>query len=118
MLKKELFAIESIDQKAGEGVSMKMLISPLEAENFAMRQFSIKVGGYMPLHTNSVEHEQFVLKGRAKVTVGETVFEAKGGDILYIPAGVAHMYETLGDEDYEFLCLVPKKDDVISIVAC
>lgn len=116
MLKKEISNIASVAQKAGRGVHMKMLISPEEAENFAMRQFSIDVNGFMPLHTNSVEHEQFVLHGRAKVTVGSDIFEAKKGDILYIPAGVAHMYETIGDEKYEFLCLVPKKDDVISIL--
>ncbi|MBU0632367.1 cupin domain-containing protein [bacterium] len=118
MIKKAVSEVVSVDQKAGAGVSMKMLLSPTEAENFAMRQFSIKVGGYMPLHTNSVEHEQFVLQGKAKVTVGDEVFEAKKGDILYIPANVPHMYETIGDEDYEFLCLVPKKDDVISMVSC
>ncbi|WP_345991864.1 cupin domain-containing protein [Sulfurimonas sp. HSL-1716] len=118
MIKKAVMDIASIEQKAGKGVSMKMLLSGEEAENFAMRQFTIKAGGYMPLHTNSVEHEQFVLQGRAKVTVGDEVFEAKKGDILYIPADAPHMYETIGDEDYEFLCLVPKKEDTISILSC
>lgn len=118
MLKKEISKIDSVAQKAGRGVSMKMLISTDEAEHFAMRQFSIDVDGFMPLHTNTVEHEQFVLQGRAKVVVGDETFEAKKGDVLYIPAGVAHMYETLGDEAYEFLCLVPKKDDVISVISC
>ena len=117
MIKKTISDIEAVEQKAGRGVSMKMLISPQDAENFAMRQFCIKSGGYMPLHTNTVEHEQYVLKGRAKVTVGDEVFEAKGGDILYIPAGIAHMYETVGDEDYEFLCLVPKREDKIEILS-
>ncbi len=118
MIKKSIDNVESIHQKAGEGVSMKMLLSPEEASNFAMRQFCIKAHGHMPLHTNSVEHEQYVLKGKAKVTVGDEVFEAKAGDILYIPAGVAHMYETVGEEDYEFLCLVPKKEDTINILSC
>lgn len=118
MIKKTITQIDSMEQKAGEGVSMKMLLSPDETEHFAMRQFCIKAGGFMPLHTNSVEHEQYVLKGAAKVTVGDEIFEAKEGDILYIPAGVAHMYETIGDLDYEFLCLVPKKEDKIDILSC
>lgn len=118
MIKKRVNDIKPMEQKAGAGVSMKMLLSPDETANFAMRQFTIKTGGFMPLHTNSVEHEQFVLKGRAKVTVGDDVFEAQAGDVLYIPADVPHMYETLGDEDYEFLCLVPKKEDVINIMSC
>lgn len=116
MIKREILKIDAVKQNAGKGVSMKMLISPEEAENFAMRQFSIEKGGFMPLHTNAVEHEQFVLQGEARVTVGKEIFEAKKGDVLYIPAGVAHKYESIGDEAYEFLCLVPKKEDVIEIV--
>lgn len=118
MIKKTISQIEPMEQKAGKGVSMKMLIAPAEAEHFAMRQFCIKAGGHMPLHTNTVEHEQFVLKGMAKVTVGDEVFEAKEGDILYIPAGVPHMYATVGEVDYEFLCLVPKGEDKIDILSC
>ena len=78
-------ALEAVPQKAGKGVAMKMLLSPEESPNFAMRNFTIQAGGHMPLHTNIIEHEQYVLGGRAKVTIGEDVFEASVGDILLIP---------------------------------
>ena len=117
-LHKELANIEAMGQKAGKGVSMKMLLSPDESPNFAMRNFIIEAGGHMPLHTNSVEHEQYVLSGRAKVVLGDKTIEAKAGDILLIPAGVAHSYETIGDEAYSFLCLVPKGDDKITLLSC
>ncbi|ABB43713.1 Cupin region [Sulfurimonas denitrificans DSM 1251] len=113
---KEINSIESIAQKAGEGVSMKMLLSPDESPNFAMRNFIIQAGGFMPLHTNSVEHEQYVLSGRAKVQLGDKTIEAKAGDILLIPAGVSHSYKTIGDEPYSFLCLVPKAQDTITLI--
>ncbi len=115
-LHKEINSIEAIPQKAGEGVSMKMLLSPEESPNFAMRNFIIESGGYMPLHTNSVEHEQFVLSGRASVQIGDESIEAKAGDILLIPAGVSHSYKTIGEESYSFLCLVPKGEDCITII--
>lgn len=115
-LHKELKNIEAAPQKAGKGVSMKMLLSPSEAPHFAMRNFIIEAGGFMPLHTNSIEHEQYVLSGRAKVQLGDGFIEAKAGDILLIPAGVAHSYETIGDEAYNFLCLVPNKEDTITII--
>ena len=95
---------------------MKMLLSPDESPNFAMRCFTIEAGGHMPFHTNSVEHEQFVLGGKARVKVGDKTFEAVAGDILLIPAGVPHSYETVGDEAYSFLCLVPKGEDCITMV--
>ena len=70
----------------------------------------------MPLHTNSVEHEQYVLKGSAKVVIDGQTSVVKADDILFIPAGIAHSYDVLGDEDYEFLCLIPNLDDKIEIV--
>lgn len=117
-LHKELKNIDAKEQKAGKGVSMKMLLSPDESPNFAMRNFIIEAGGHMPLHTNTVEHEQYVLSGKAKVVLGDKTIETKAGDILLIPAGVAHSYETIGDEAYSFLCLVPKGEDRIEILSC
>jgi quercetin dioxygenase-like cupin family protein len=118
MIQRELSAVPATPQKAGKGVSMKMLLSLEEVPNFAMRCFSIEVGGHMPHHTNTVEHEQFVLSGRARVRVGDESFEAKAGDVLYIPANAPHSYETIGDEAYTFLCLVPKGEDCITIMGC
>ncbi len=117
-LHKQIDNIEAVSQKAGKGVSMKMLLSPDESPNFAMRNFIIEAGGYMPLHTNTVEHEQYVLSGMAKVRLGDETVEAKAGDVLLIPGGVAHSYETVGDEAYSFLCLVPKAEDKIEILSC
>ena len=53
----------------GNGVRKAVLISAEEAPNFAMRRFTIETGGGMPLHTNLVEHEQYVLRGRARVRI-------------------------------------------------
>lgn len=117
-LHKQIDKIEAAPQKAGKGVSMKMLLSPEESPHFAMRNFTIDAGGYMPLHTNTVEHEQYVLSGRARVRIGEDTFEAGAGDVLLIPSGVPHSYETLGDETYSFLCLVPKGEDCIEVLSC
>lgn len=116
-LHKNIGAIAAAALEAGQGVSMKMLLSPDEAPHFAMRNFTIAAGGFMPLHTNTVEHEQFVLSGRARVQLGDRTIEAAAGDVLLIPAGVPHSYTTIGDEAYSFLCLVPKGEDCIEIVA-
>lgn len=116
-MKKSLHEITSIPLQVGEGASMQMLIAPSIETNFAMRKFVIKKDGHMPFHTNTVEHEQYVLKGKARVRMGEESFIAVKDDIIFIPAGVPHSYHVIGDEDYEFLCLVPNKDDNIEMVA-
>lgn len=118
MIHRKVSRIESMPQKAGRGVSMQMLLSLEDVPNFAMRCFTIEAGGFMPHHTNTVEHEQYVLSGRAMVKCGNETFEACAGDVLFIPAGEAHSYQTLGDEAYVFLCLIPKGEDCIEMVGC
>jgi quercetin dioxygenase-like cupin family protein len=101
---------------AGEGVTYQVLIGPDEAPNFAMRRFIMEPGGGMPNHTNAVEHEQFVLRGRARIGIGAEVFEVNATDIVFIPAGVPHWYQNIGAEPFEFLCLVPNKPDTVEII--
>ena len=81
-----------------------------------MRRFIIEVGGSMPKHTNSVEHEQLVLRGNARIGIGDQIFEVEKDDVVFIPADTPHWYENIGDEPFEFLCVVPNKEDVISFV--
>jgi len=102
--------------EAGSGTSIQVLISPVSAPNFAMRCFTMEPGGGIPKHTNTVEHEQYVLGGRAQVGIGDQVYEVKKDDVLFIPAGVPHWYKTDGDEAFRFLCLVPNQPDKLEII--
>ena len=101
---------------AGTGTRRQVLIGPAEGPNFALRKFVMEPGGGMPLHTNTVEHEQYVLRGAARITLGDEVHQVKAGDVVYIPAGQPHSYHAEGSEPFEFLCVVPNKADVIELV--
>lgn len=101
--------------KAGRSTTRQVLIGPETGPNFAMRRFRISPGGGMPSHTNKVEHEQYILRGRAKVGIGDEVHEVGKDDVVFIPAGVPHWYETVGNEDFEFICVVPNKEDEIKL---
>ena len=101
---------------AGTDTWKQVLIGPGEAPNFQLRKFRIEPAGGMPLHTNSVEHEQYVLAGRAQVRIGEDVFEVGPDDVVLIPAGVPHSYATIGKEPFEFLCVVPNGPDRIEVL--
>jgi len=107
-------AIEEV--LAGTKTTRQVLISPAEGPNFAMRKFSIAPGGGMPMHTNTVEHEQLVLNGSADVVIGDEKFVAKKDDVVFIPAGIPHSYTALGNEPFEFLCIVPNREDVIEVI--
>jgi len=102
--------------KAGRDTSIQVLIGPEQGPNFALRRFTMQPGGGMPRHTNAVEHEQYVLQGRARVGIGDREFDVSRDDVVYIPAGVPHWYRAEGDEPFVFLCVVPNGPDRIEIV--
>jgi quercetin dioxygenase-like cupin family protein len=103
--------IPSTPVSIGEGATKTVLISDKEGPNFAMRKFTVQPGGSMPMHINLVEHEQYVLNGRARLVIDKEVHEVNSGDVVFIPAEVPHSYENIGDVPFEFLCVVPNKED-------
>jgi len=108
--------IEAKNVAAGKGTSIQVLISSQEGPNFVLRKFSMLPGGGMPRHTNTVEHEQYVLRGHARIGIGAETYEVKQGDVVFIPADEIHFYENIGNEPFEFLCIIPNKEDKIEIV--
>lgn len=104
------------DVSAGTATRTQVLLGPNDGmPHFAMRRFRMESGGGMPLHTNSVEHEQYVLCGRAEVRIGEETHRVSAGDVVYIPAGVPHSYAVV-EAPFEFLCLVPNAPDEVHLV--
>lgn len=101
---------------AGKATEVEVLVGPEDgAPNFALRRFTMGEGGGMPLHTNQVEHEQYVLRGKATVRTGDQTHQVSAGDALLIPAGLQHSYEVV-EHPFEFLCIVPNAEDQIEVV--
>lgn len=109
-------ALPADEVRAGRGTVRQVLIGPDEGPNFALRRFIMQPGGGMPRHTNTVEHEQYVLRGQASITLGDERHGVRAGDVVFIPAGMPHSYQAEGDEPFEFLCIVPNQPDVIALV--
>src|SRR3954449_4443367 len=60
-----------------------------------------------PMHTHTREDEiSHVTAGRLGVQIGEQVFEARQGDTVVKPRGVAHAFWNPGDEPVRFLELI------------
>lgn len=102
--------------RAGTGTERQVLIGPDEGPNFALRRFIMQPGGGMPRHTNTVEHEQYVLRGRATIGIGGEEREVREGDVVFIPAGTPHWYRAHEGEPFEFLCVVPNAPDRIEVL--
>ena len=104
------------DVTAGTSTTRQVLIGADVGPHFALRRFTIEPGGSMPPHTNTVEHEQYVLRGRATIGIGDREITVGPDDVVFIPAGTPHWYRTEGDVAFEFLCAVPNKPDTIALV--
>jgi quercetin dioxygenase-like cupin family protein len=109
--------VEAEAVKGGNKTTIQVLISSEEGPNFAMRRFVIQRGGGMPAHTNTVEHEQFVLRGHACIGINNQIYQVNAGDVVFIPEGAPHWYQNNGEEDFEFLCIIPNKKDNLRIIA-
>ena len=100
---------------AGTSTRTQVLLGPEDGmPHFAMRRFVMGEGGGMPRHTNTVEHEQYVLRGRASVSIDDRIFEVGAADVVFIPAGAVHDYRVL-EAPFEFLCMVPNLPDTITL---
>jgi quercetin dioxygenase-like cupin family protein len=101
---------------AGRGASRQVLLGPETGSTFHTRRFVMEPGGGMPRHTNSVEHQQYVLRGAARVGIGDEIHDIRAGMVVHIPAGVPHWYRVEGDEAFEFLCMVPSGQDHVELL--
>lgn len=101
---------------AGQGASRQVLLGTETGSTFHTRRFVMTPGGGMPEHTNSVEHQQYILAGRARVGIGGEVHDIEAGMVVHIPAGVPHWYRVEGEEPFEFLCMVPAGEDRVELL--
>jgi quercetin dioxygenase-like cupin family protein len=116
MTVKHAVDVEANDVLNAKDTKIQVLISSKEGPNFALRKFSMQRDGGMPRHTNTVEHEQYVLRGEASIIIGEENHHVKAGDVVFIPEGVVHSYQNTGEEPFEFLCIIPNKEDKVTVV--
>jgi quercetin dioxygenase-like cupin family protein len=70
----------------------------LESRGFSVARYVYPPGTYFPRHTHSADKMDAVVSGRFRIGVqgGEAVL--KSGDALFVPAGVAHSAEVVGNE--------------------
>ena len=103
--------------KGARATRIQVLVGPDDgAPNFVMRRILMdEVGSGMPPHTNAVEHEQYVLRGRARGGISGQEYEVGADDTVVIPAGSPHFYDVI-EAPFEFLCIVPNTPDEVRLV--
>lgn len=74
--------------------------------------FRSRPGRGPELHRHPYDETFVLLEGRAAFTVGEEAIEASAGEIVVVPAGAAHRFVGIGDEDLR-LVSIHRSDHVV-----
>lgn len=101
---------EELSPEFGSNANIRWLIKEEDGvKAFAMRYFEIRPGGRIVPHKHPWEHEIFVVKGEGKLRIGSEWYVVKKGTFIFIPPNVVHEYVNEGNENFEFLCMIPLK---------
>ncbi len=74
---------------------------------FFMAEVSVAPGGGNPPHIHAREEESFYLQqGTLTVQVGGKTLNARPGDFVCLPRGVAHCFQNTGNVEAKFLLVV------------
>ena len=94
------------------GATIQVLIGPEDnAPNFFTRRFTLEPGGRIPKHMHEdIEHEQVMLEGELTLGLDDEQRVVRAGEVVFIPADVAHWYENRTLEPVRFLCMIPRTE--------
>jgi quercetin dioxygenase-like cupin family protein len=97
--------IKAAEQKIYPGPEdgrSKMLIHPgMGAKNLSLGSMVFPVGGRTAPHTRDVEEVIYIVRGKTAIHIGSERHELDPGDAIYIPAGIEHYHENIGDIELE-----------------
>ncbi len=106
------FDWEGVEVEAyADGATKRVLVGEREgAPFFRIRYFEVPPGGCTSLDHHVHDHGVVILRGRARVRLGDRWEEVSEGDVVYIPSWEVHQFEALGPEPLGFLCVIARKE--------
>ncbi|MCS7235026.1 MAG: dimethylsulfonioproprionate lyase family protein [Armatimonadota bacterium] len=91
--------VEGWEFPAGRRTRVFAGLAGLPARNFVMGHSQIYPGGGIPRHAHENEEVYVILKGIARMSVGDRSFEVTEGTAVYLPPNVPHELTNPGQED-------------------
>jgi quercetin dioxygenase-like cupin family protein len=97
-----------VEVEGAKDAEIRWLISKEDgAENFTMRMFEIKPGGFTPLHKHRHEHEIFVVEGEGVLVYEGKEYQFSRDYVIFVPPNKEHRFKNRGDSILRLLCLIP-----------
>ncbi len=101
----------------GEGVKSvlkRVLVGPKEGwESHVMRIFTVGKGGNTPRHKHPWPHINYIVSGEGILYMDGVEYKVKKDSYAYVPSNVEHQYVNTGEDDFVFICIVPKEGENI-----
>lgn len=98
------------ENSGAENATRQVLIGLDEnSHNFHLRYFAVQPGGHTSLDKHAHEHGVYILHGRARLNLEDSVYELNPGDVVYIAGNEVHQFFASGQEPFGFLCVVPAR---------
>ncbi|MEO8480745.1 MAG: cupin domain-containing protein [Acidobacteriota bacterium] len=85
------------DELALDKVTEMVARKTVSGADLTLTQAYFKKGAVVPLHRHDGERLIYVLQGALRAHVGATDVTVREGDVLVVPADVAHQAESLDD---------------------
>ena len=102
---------QEVPIKGSKDAYIQWLVTKDQGAEYAVRRFTLKPHGIIPMHIHKYQETVIIVKGKCKVCVADKVYEMKEGDYIFINSNVKHAFIN-GDEDLEFFCIINYTDDM------
>jgi quercetin dioxygenase-like cupin family protein len=76
----------------------KRMTHALESEGYEVAVYTYREGTVFPEHLHAQDKCDAVIEGTLRIRIGETAYDLKPGDRLYLPAGTRHTAEVIGSK--------------------
>lgn len=87
-------------------IAAKMLLDSPPSINYKVTYSVIKPGGYADEHSHSWDHAYYIIKGRARVKVGDEEREVSDETLIYVPPNILHSVKNIAGEPLVVLAVV------------
>jgi quercetin dioxygenase-like cupin family protein len=94
------------------GITRQVLFHGGDGLGCELRYFEVAPGGWSSLERHHHPHAVILIRGAARVLVGNRIVEARVHDLVRVPPLTWHQFQNKGEEPLGFLCMVDCDRDV------
>lgn len=105
------------------GITRQVLFTGGDGLGCELRYFEVAPGGWSSLERHHHAHAVMIIRGAARVLVGDRILDAGTHDLVRVPSLTWHQFQTRGNEPLGFLCMVdcdrdvPERPDATALAA-